>query len=191
MVNKLHGEILIPTNEINQSIRDLGFRMASELRGRDPVMLGILTGAYVFTTKVVDAMVEAEPDINPIVDFLRISTYQKGQELHKPEIIGGLASSTELQDRVVVITEDIIESGYTAEQAVAYVYSLGAAQVKLAAMLARRSNRSQPVKADYVATVLKSSKWVVGMGLDGPGTGAGGGRSFPYIAECLVQPKNS
>jgi len=183
----LHGEILVPTDEINGAIDRVGTEIATEYANKEPLVVGLLTGAYVFTNKVVDSMVKVEPYINPSVDFLRIGSYGSGQISEKARILGDLSDSTEVEGREVIITDDISDSGKTLQLAMNHMYDLGAKVVKVAVMLDRETGNDK-LAADYVAIRLKSAKWVVGMGLDGPGTGRGGGRTFPYIAECLVQP---
>ena len=190
MPERLHGDIIIPTEEIDEAIESLGNLMAEDYRGQEPLVVGLLTGAYVFTTRVVESMIKHEPMLNPSVDFVRVGSYGSGQEAKRPRILGDLSKDTEVKNRLVILTDDITDSGASMDLAVEHMYVLGADDVKVAVMLDRESEEDKPIDPNYIAKVLKSSKWVVGMGLDGPGTGRGGGRTFPYIAECLIQPDN-
>jgi hypoxanthine phosphoribosyltransferase len=190
MPARLHGEILVPSNDVTERINATGRRIARQYQGREPLIVGLLTGAYVFTNRLVDSMVEVEPLLNPSVDFLRVGSYGKGQKSKKPRILGDLSKSTEVEDRVVIVADDITDTGESMKLAVNHLYDLGASDVKIAVMIDREIDGEKPVKPDFIAVRLKSAKWVVGMGLDGPGTGVGGGRSFPYIAECLIQPRD-
>ena len=70
-----------------------------------------------------------------------------------------------LKDRVVVIVEDLIDTGFTMYNLQRHFYDLGAKEVHIATMLTKPEALKCDVKTDYVALEIES-KFILGHGLD-------------------------
>ena len=70
-----------------------------------------------------------------------------------------------LEGRVVVIVEDLIDTGFTMYNLQKHFYSLGAKEVHIAAMLSKPEALKCDVQTDYVAMEIEN-KFILGHGLD-------------------------
>ncbi len=157
----LHGktfQLYLTAEEISASIVKLADRLRSDFAGRDPLFVCIMNGAFMFASELMYAM-----DEDFEVAFARYSSYQGTQStMHLKEI---MPVSQSLEGRVVVIVEDLIDTGYTMQCIRERFLELGAAEVHLAAMLSKPDALKCDVQTDYIAMEIEN-KFIVGHGLD-------------------------
>ena len=188
MARITHGEVLVSEAEINAGIKRLAGELYDKYQDSDPLYIGMLTGAFIFTTLLTMEMVKIEPLLNPEVDFIRIASYGKGTESEQPRIMGDLSDSTVVEGRDVVLLDDIRDTGKTLRLGVQHMRGLGARSVGLAVLSARQSEASdiavptidgtsEEIIVPHVAVTIPSDEFVLGMGLNGPN----GGRVMPHI----------
>jgi hypoxanthine phosphoribosyltransferase len=70
-----------------------------------------------------------------------------------------------IEDRNVLIVEDIVDSGLTLSYLAEYLRARGPASLKICALLNKPSRRSSSVQVDYLGFDIPD-KFVVGYGLD-------------------------
>ena len=109
----MHGaeieRVLVSAEEIDE----LTTRIASEIDrdiegcGSKVILLGILKGSVVFMS---DLMKKVKTPVE--IDFMKVSSYSGTESSGRVEIILDLNRS-DLSDAVVIIIEDIIDSGRT------------------------------------------------------------------------------
>lgn len=92
-------------------------------------------------------------EISPLkVDFLRLKKAEEGRPMEFVESeVAGL-----MRERVAVIVDDVLYSGYTMLQAVATVMEAGCANIQVAVLI-DRGHRNVPVTHDFVGMVLATS----------------------------------
>jgi hypoxanthine phosphoribosyltransferase len=73
--------------------------------------------------------------------------------------------SAEMQDKHVLIVEDIIDSGHTLDFLLRVLNARQPASLKLCTLLDKASRRQVPIPIDYVGFVIED-KFVFGYGLD-------------------------
>jgi hypoxanthine phosphoribosyltransferase len=66
-------EVLIPSSEIQEKVRELGERITEDYQGERPLLVGILRGAVVFLSDLMRCL-ESPCEI----DFMDISSYGTG-----------------------------------------------------------------------------------------------------------------
>jgi hypoxanthine phosphoribosyltransferase len=98
------------------------------------------------------------------IDFVRLSSYGLGAETSGTVHI---SKDVELpiQDRHVLIVEDIIDSGYTMKYLVDYLASRQPKSIKVCALVDKYERRKVEFQADYVGFRLEKG-FIVGYGLD-------------------------
>ena len=164
-------EVLIPAEEIEKRIRELGAEIARDYSGHNPLLIGVLKGACLFLS---DLMRVTDIPLN--VEFIAISSY--GAEMRTSGEVRILKDlDVAIEGRHILVVEDIVDTGLTLSYLLANLKSRGAASVKLAALLDKFERREKEVPIDYLGFQIPD-KFVVGYGLDF----AERYRNLPFIA---------
>lgn len=124
-----------------------------------PLAICVLKGSVFFFCDVTRAMQ------TPVqLDFMRVSSYgNSSKSSGMPQIIMDLSIS--VQDRDVVLIEDIVDSGYTLSKMRDLMLGRGAKSFTVVTLLDKPSRRKLPAKADFSCFEV-ADKFVVGYGLD-------------------------
>ncbi len=152
--------LLIPRDEIDGYVRSLAERLSEDYRGKSPLYLAVLKGAYIFLADLTRQLQEP-----PEIDFISLSTYgRKGSVASRTKVL--LHPSADLAGRHVVIVEDIIDSGRTLRFLLRYVDRQRPASVRVCALLARQSTlEADCPPIEYLGRTVGDG-WLVGYGLD-------------------------
>lgn len=169
-------EILYTEEQIQDKIRELGEKISSEYAGRNPLVICVLKGAYMFMadlTKRITIPIE--------VDFMAISSY--GQSTKSSGVVKILKDlDVPVEGRDVIIAEDIVDSGLTLSYLVDVLERRNAKSVSVAALFDKPAGRKVDLQADFVGFTLPDA-FVVGYGLDY----AEKYRNLPYIG--ILKPE--
>lgn len=172
-------KVLITTEKIVARIRELGAEIARDYSGRNPLLIGVLKGAFLFLSDLMRAI-----DIPLNVEFIAISSY--GAEMRTSGEVRILKDlDVAIEGRHILVVEDIVDTGLTLSYLLANLKSRGAASVKLAALLDKYERREKEVPIDYLGFKIPD-KFVVGYGLDF----AEQYRNLPFIA-VLKNPEEA
>ncbi len=152
-------EILLDADKIAKRVQELGAEISADYRGRQPHLVGILKGAWVF---LADLTRHLELDVT--VDFMGIESYGSSTTASgEVKITKDLDVS--IQGRDVLVIEDILDTGRTYRYLEGVLAAHKPKSLKLVAFLDKVSRRSIPVRADYVGFQIPDL-FVVGYGLD-------------------------
>jgi hypoxanthine phosphoribosyltransferase len=145
--------------EIAGRVRTLARKIACDYRGRDLLLVGVLTGAFMFMADLVRAL------HRPVaVDFVGLSSY--GTSTHSSGLVTitrGLKGS--IRGRHVLVVEDILDTGQSMKTLLEYLRAGGPASVRVCALVDKVERRVEPVQADYVGFTVGEG-FVVGYGID-------------------------
>ena len=165
------GRVLIVREEIARRVRELGLSLSRDYDGKDPLLVGVLRGAVVFLADLVRAT-----DIPLAADFIAVGSY--GGTTRSSGVVKITADlSVSIEDRHVVIVEDIIDTGRTISYLRRNLQTRRPASLKVVALLDKSERREVEVALDYVGFTIPN-EFVVGYGLDYQGLY----RNLPYIA---------
>ena len=134
------------------------------------VLVVILKGATVFAADLLRSL-----SIPAELEFVRASSYPTGTSSNGRLRLAHMVEGP-LVGRHVLLVEDIIDSGVTVNAVARRIQRLGAASVRLAALLDRPARRQVEVKIDFTGFVIPD-RFVIGYGLDY----AGLYRELPHI----------
>lgn len=163
-------EVLISEQDLQTRLGELAAEIDRDYQGKDPIIIGVLQGAFVFVADLVRQM-----QIPLMVDFLRVSSY--GQSLVTSGEVKILLDLTlPIAKRHVILVEDIIDTGITADYLRANLISRGPESVKICSLLQKPENLVRMVTVDYLGFSV-GNRFAVGYGLDY----AGRYRDLPYI----------
>ncbi len=152
-------EPLFTVEQIQTRIAEMGADIARDYKGSNPLLLGVLKGAFVFLSDLVRAI-----DLKVGVEFMAISSY--GAEMRtsgEVKIVKDL--DVPIEGRDILVVEDIVDTGLTLSYLLANLRSRGARSVKLAALLDKWERREREVQIDYLGFKIPDA-FVVGYGLD-------------------------
>ena len=163
---------MISSAQIARRVRRLGRRISEVYADIDTplVMVVILKGATVFAADLLRSL-----SIPAELEFVRASSYPTGTSSNGRMRLAHMVEGP-LVGRHVLLVEDIIDSGVTVNAVARRIRKLGAASVRLAALLDRPARRQVVVKMDFTGFVIPD-RFVIGYGLDY----AGLYRELPHI----------
>ena len=144
---------------IEKLVDDMARRISADYAGRNLVLIGVLKGAFVFLADLVRRL-----KIPVVVDFVGASSYG-AQCVSSGRITLTRPVTVDVQDRDVLLVEDIVDTGLTLAHLVAHVESLGARSVKVCAMIDKHERRQTQVPVTY-ACFHAGEGFLVGYGLD-------------------------
>jgi len=171
------GRVLVTQEEIAGRVRELGQALSRDYAGKDPLLVGVLKGAVVFLADLMRAV-----DISLAADFIGVSNY--GGSSRSSGVVKITADlSISIEDRHVVIVEDIIDSGRTISYLKRNLQTRHPASLRVMALLDKVERREVDVELDYVGFTIPN-EFVVGYGLDYHGLY----RNLPCIAALEESP---
>ena len=151
--------MLIPQAEIASAVARLASAIARDYRKKNPLLLGILKGSFVFMADLVRKL-----DFPLEVDFIRLSSYGSGQQTQgRVKVVQGLRLA--VRGRHVLVVEDIVDTGITVAFLLEYLKKKKPASLRLCALTDKPSRRRVPVTIDYKGLTVPD-KFLVGYGLD-------------------------
>ena len=165
-------KVIIPRDEIARKVAELAAEIKRDYKGKNPLLIGILKGSFVFMSDLIRAM-----NMPVEVDFVRLSSYGAGKESSgKIRLIKDV--ETPIKDRHVLVVEDIVDRGRTVRFLLDYLSFREPASLKLCTLFDKPSGRKVEVHIDYVGFTVPDA-FVVGYGLDL-------GEKFRYLPDLCV-----
>ncbi|MHB8060665.1 MAG: hypoxanthine phosphoribosyltransferase [Gaiellaceae bacterium] len=165
------GEVLVSEERLRERVAELGREIATEYEGRDLLLIGVLKGAVFF---MADLMRELPLPCE--VDFMAISSY--GSATDSSGVVRILKDlDINIEERHVLIVEDIIDSGLTLSYLMRNLRSRAPASLEVCALLVKESARKVRKSVRYVGFEIPDC-FVIGYGLDF----AERYRNLPYVA---------
>jgi hypoxanthine phosphoribosyltransferase len=155
------SKAMISSARIARRVRLLGRQISDAYADIETplVMLVVLKGATVFAADLLRSLsVPAE------LEFVRAASYGGGTASSGRVRLAHMVDGT-FADRHVLLVEDIIDSGRTAEAVTKVVRQMKPASLRLAALLDRPARRVVDVTIDFRGFAIPD-RFVIGYGLD-------------------------
>lgn len=168
--------ILFTDEQIRERVQVIGESITRDFKGKEPIFVGVLKGSFMFMADLMRHV-----DVTCSMDFMAVSSYgNKSVTTGAVKINKDL--SADVENRHVIVVEDILDSGLTLNYLVNYLSGRNPASITLVTLLDKPSRRQAPVHADYVGFEIPDA-FVVGYGLDY----AEKYRNLPYIG--ILKPE--
>ena len=165
-------KVIITRENIAQRVDELALQIRRDYKGKNPLLIGVLKGSFVFLSDLVRAM-----NIPAEIDFVRLASYGAGTENSgKIKLVKDI--ETPIKDRHVLVVEDIVDRGLTVRFLMDYLSFRQPASLKLCALFDKPSRRKVEVPIDYVGFTVPDA-FVVGYGLDL-------GEKFRYLPDLCI-----
>ncbi|MBO7459244.1 MAG: hypoxanthine phosphoribosyltransferase [Paludibacteraceae bacterium] len=155
-----HFEEWLTPEQIAKDVQQVADKISVEYKDKEPLFVVVLNGAFVFAADLMRAL----KDVRCEVTFIRVSSYFGMSSTGQLQFIVPLQQVVDNRD--VIIVEDIVDSGLTIHQLKAHMRGLGATSVRVASMLFKPSKLEfEDARPDYVGHEI-SEEFVIGYGLD-------------------------
>jgi len=154
-----NADLLYNANEVEQAITKMSVAITHELKETNPLILPIMIGGLVLAGRLI-------PQLNfPLqIDYIHATRYRSstsGSELNwlkKPE--------KSLQDRTILLIDDILDEGITLAAIIEYCYDAGAKKILTAVLAEKILNKDKPINnADFTGLTVPN-RYVFGYGMD-------------------------
>jgi len=172
MLDKINGRSLRPLitpERISRRVSELGQEITGDYKGKNPLILGILKGGFIF---LADLVRQIELDVE--IEFLRVSSYRESDSPGKIELLQDTGIS--LKGRDLILVEELLDTGGTLGFIKEIVLAREPASFKICALIDKRERRKQDITADYLGFEIEGG-FIVGYGTDY----AEKGRNLPGI----------
>jgi len=156
-------EPFISSEEIDFAIANMAKQMDDDFFDEIPVFVGILNGSFMVMSDLMKhyrGMCE--------VSFMKMASYEGTASTNYVKQLIGINEN--LEERTVVIVEDIVDTGNTIEELKAIFKSKGVKHLKIATLFFKPEAYKKDIKIDYVGIRIPN-KFIVGYGLDYDGLG--------------------
>jgi hypoxanthine phosphoribosyltransferase len=165
------GEVLVSAENLQRRVRELGAEISRDYADRPLLLVGVLKGAVFFLS---DLMRYIEIPVE--VDFMAVASY--GSATDSSGVVRILKDlDAAIEDRDVLIVEDIVDSGLTLQYLLRNLGSRDPRTLEVCALLTKPSRRKVQLQARYVGFEIPD-RFVVGYGLDY----AERHRNLPFVA---------
>ncbi|RQD73728.1 MAG: hypoxanthine phosphoribosyltransferase [Candidatus Syntrophonatronum acetioxidans] len=152
-------ETLISREEIQEKVQEMARQISEEYRGQEVFFICVLKGAVVFLADLMRFM-----KVPVEIDFMAVSSY--GKSTVTSGIVRILKDlETSIENRNVIIVEDIVDTGLTLSYLMENLASRNPASLKICTLLDKVDCRRVEVTPDYRGFIIPD-KFVVGYGLD-------------------------
>lgn len=153
-------QVLFSEEDIQNKIKELAIKMNEFYKGEEVVAVCVLKGAVVYATDLVKYL-----DMPLKMEFIRLSSYH-GTTQTTGKVRAVDITLPDLNDKNVLIIEDIVDKGYTAKFLIDFIKcNFKAKTIKFTSLLDKKIARIIDVEPDYYGFEI-DDKFVVGYGLD-------------------------
>ena len=156
--NGLTFEPFFESEKIQARILELAREITEQYRGRRPLLVCVLNGAFPFAAELF-----LNIDTDAEISFIRLKSYEGTSSTGTVKEIMGLQD--DIEGRPVILVEDIVDTGQTIKRLVDTVSAKNPAEVKIATLLFKPESLQCDVKPDYVGFSI-APKFIIGFGLD-------------------------
>jgi hypoxanthine phosphoribosyltransferase len=169
----LQPRTVIPAEQIQKRVREMGRQISDDYRGRSIHLLALLENGFIFMADLVRAL-----DVPVICQFIK----PRYQEQSADGAGGGVleiffSHQSDIRGHHVLVGEGLVHSGITTEFLMSDLKARGAGSVKLATLLDRQSARRVQLQPDYFGFLVDEA-FLIGYGLGSPEQT---NRNLPYV----------
>jgi len=155
------ANVVLGAPEIGRALTRIAHEILERNKGgSDVVLLGIPTRGLPLARRLAARLVavEAGLDVGALVGSLDVTMYRDDLAHHPTRTIGATDIPGDgIDDKVVVLVDDVLFSGRTIRAALDAISDLGRPRAVQLAALVDRGHRELPIRADFVGKNLPTS----------------------------------
>jgi hypoxanthine phosphoribosyltransferase len=154
------GEILIQTGDLQHRIEELGLKISEDYLDSNLHLVCILRGGVMFLADLMRNIT-----VPHTIDFMAVSSYGAGARKSTGQVRITLDLKENIQDRDVLLVEDIVDSGFTIASVLELLATRHPKSMRVCALLDKVGRREIEVPIHYRGFAIPD-KFVFGYGLD-------------------------
>lgn len=160
-----HYRTRYTADQVNEQIARMASEIIASHANNKPLFVALLRGAAPFASKLMFEIAHQDSGMHPDIDYMLVTTYGDSHRAHEPRIVTDIAPTTTVEGRTVIIVDDVLDKGITADFVRRHFESMGAKEVKLAVLAQKNVVRVHDIAPDYCGFDAGDA-WLVGMGMD-------------------------
>jgi hypoxanthine phosphoribosyltransferase len=168
--------VLFSEQQIETRVAELAAQISNDYTGMgEIVLIGVLKGSFIFLADLARRLT-----IPRTIEFIAVSSYgRKSFASGAVRLVMDVRGP--IENRHVLIVEDIVDSGHTLRYLIGVLQSHRPASIRTCTLLHKAESAEVDIQVDYIGFGI-ADEWVVGYGLDY----AERDRTLPYIG--IVTP---
>ena len=159
----------ISEKEIRNAINAIAKQINTDLKGKNPLFVGILNGSFMFAADLMKRVT-----ITSEITFIKVASYTDTQSTGIVKELLGL--ECDVKNRPIVIVEDIVDTGLTMQRLLETLGTRNPKAIHIATLLVKPDKLQVELDIKYCAMRIPND-FIVGYGLDYDGYG----RNYPDI----------
>ncbi|MBU2707526.1 hypoxanthine-guanine phosphoribosyltransferase [Zooshikella marina] len=153
------ADCLYTEAEVEAAIERMGQAITAELANSNPLVYCIMNGGLVVSGKLLTKL-----NFPLEVDYIHATRYRN--ETTGGELDWKVHPSTSMQDRTVLILDDILDEGHTLAAIVEFCKAQGAKAVQTAVLVEKKHDRKAvELESDFIGLQIED-RYIFGYGMD-------------------------
>ena len=148
----------IPEEKILEKIKIVADRINEDMKDKDPLFIAVLNGAFIFAADLMRMIT-----IPCHISFVKLASYQGTTSTGKITEVLGI--NEDLNNRHIIIIEDIVDTGLTMKRMIETLGTRHPASVEICALLVKPEKLQVDLDIKY-AVMSIPNQFIVGYGLD-------------------------
>ena len=152
------ADCIYDRDQVEAAIDKMAVEITDKLKDKDPLVISVLSGAIIPAGILISRL-----NFPLEIDYLHATRYRgstEGEEIH------WLAEPRNpLQDRTVLVVDDILDVGDTLKAIMNYCRAQGAKEVYSAVLVKKRHDRNVGIDADFTGLETED-RYLFGYGMD-------------------------
>jgi len=153
---------VIPAAAIQKRVAELGAQISAQYKGQPLVCVCVLKGAFLFFSDLVRRIDIGE--VGPEIDFVRLASYGNSTSRGRQAVFTK-DMEVDVAGKHVLLVEDIVDTGRSAEFLLHVLEKRGAASLKICAFVDKHERREVGVTVDFAGFPIQKG-FIVGYGMD-------------------------
>lgn len=154
------AKVLITEEQLKKRISELGSEISRDYAGKELMLICILRGGVLFLTDLMRSI-----DVPHSIDFMAVTSYGVGGRQTTGQVRITLDLSSNIQDKHVILVEDIIDSGHTIASVLELLGTRKPKSLNVCTLLDKEERREVYVPIKYRGFNIPN-EFVFGYGLD-------------------------
>tara|TARA_Y100001970_G_scaffold178937_1_gene217814 strand:- start:12689 stop:13225 length:537 start_codon:yes stop_codon:yes gene_type:complete len=156
--SKKNLTVYLSKDKINTRIKEIASQLSNEYFDECPVIIGVLNGSFIFLADLIRSF-----DFDCEIDFVKASSYVGKESLGQVKLDKDV--TIDLNNRRVILVEDIIDSGLTIDYLYEHILSYNPVDITIVTLLSKKNSYKLNFNIDIIGFEIVSD-FVVGYGLD-------------------------
>lgn len=155
---RAEADCLFTAEQVEAALDEMAGKISDKHRDNNPLVLCVMNGGLIVTGELLLRL-----DFPLEQDYLHATRYRG--ETQGGELKWLAEPQHSLQDRHVLVVDDILDEGYTLAAIAEHCRQAGARSVETVALVEKRHDRKHGIQADYIGLEVED-RYLFGYGMD-------------------------